>query len=315
MSVHARTRSALTVVATCPTIVNKSDAFVHLGANGDRAMNASGTEAMVRTGSSGGAARGSSSDGGAVRSRRRTGSAQPKLEARSLADQLRRSIVDCRYPPGSRFPPEPEFARELNVSRSKLRDALDLLNAEHLVVRKPRVGTTVVSGRLVELSLHQNYGVQDMLGASGRTHGVRDASIEFTECTPTVAEHLNIKPGALVTVLSRVRTADGEPVMFTQDYLELQLTERAAAPLSPNVVLYRWLNDHMGISVAYGVAEITAVNASRALSDRLALPVGSAIMQIKQIDYTRDGTPILYSEEYSNPSAFVTRITREGPYS
>ena len=48
-----------------------------------------------------------------------------------------------RYKPGSRLPTEPELAKELKISRYKLRDGLRFLESFGAIERRPRLGTTV----------------------------------------------------------------------------------------------------------------------------------------------------------------------------
>ncbi|MDB5822809.1 MAG: ydfH 3 [Herminiimonas sp.] len=55
---------------------------------------------------------------------------------------LRRDIIRNRWAPGERLP-EPQLCEEFNVSRTPLRDALKLLEAEGLVELKPHVGAVV----------------------------------------------------------------------------------------------------------------------------------------------------------------------------
>ena len=60
--------------------------------------------------------------------------------------RIRSAIVSGQYAPGSRLPSEPEYCRELGVSRVTLRSALGRLAEEGLIERSARRGTTVLGG-------------------------------------------------------------------------------------------------------------------------------------------------------------------------
>jgi len=65
-----------------------------------------------------------------------------------LAGEIARQIVNRRFPVGGRLPQEREFCRLYGVSRGTIRSALQLLEAQGLVVRMRGKGTFVAAGQL-----------------------------------------------------------------------------------------------------------------------------------------------------------------------
>lgn len=60
-----------------------------------------------------------------------------------VAEALAGRILKGDYAPGKLLPPEAELLAEFGVSRTCMREALQVLGAKGLVVSKPRIGTTV----------------------------------------------------------------------------------------------------------------------------------------------------------------------------
>jgi len=60
-----------------------------------------------------------------------------------VADQLRNAILDGRFPAGSKLPPERELARDFQVNRTSLREALKVLEGLRLVRVRQGDGATV----------------------------------------------------------------------------------------------------------------------------------------------------------------------------
>jgi GntR family transcriptional regulator len=232
----------------------------------------------------------------------------------AIGDRLRGEIAAGVYPTGSRLPPEPELARRLDVSRSTLREALKLLEREGLVTRRQRAGTTVCARPTVRHPLQHNCGVRDVIEASGRRHAVVDARIRFDGTSEELAEALELAPGDPVVVFERTRTADGKPVVRTVDHLDSRIVERATAPLVPDVSLYRWLHDHCGIAVTYGVAQVAATLPASDVSEHLAIAGSDPVLTLVQVDYTAAGRPVLHSQEYHVAEAFHVTVIRNGPY-
>ena len=75
-------------------------------------------------------------------------------EVTTIAERVFLSLCDAivvgEIPAGSKIS-EPELARQFDVSRASLRDAIGRLEACNLVIRRPNVGARVVSLSLQEL--------------------------------------------------------------------------------------------------------------------------------------------------------------------
>jgi len=232
----------------------------------------------------------------------------------SVAGRFRRAIARGEYPRGSRLPPEPELAQKTGVSRATLREALQVLEREGLITRRQRAGTIVSSRPIVHNSLERNFSVRETIEASGKVYGVRDAQIRFIEASSAIAESLQLSSGASVTVLERVRTADGQPVIFTIDHIHSAIVERATAPLLPEISFYEWMRRHCGLTVTHGIARIEVISAPEELATRLVRKPGAPLFKLSQVDYTEDGFPALYSEEFHVADAFEVTVVRTGPY-
>jgi GntR family transcriptional regulator, transcriptional repressor for pyruvate dehydrogenase complex len=69
----------------------------------------------------------------------------------AVAEQLRDAVLDGRFPPGSKLPPERELAAEFRVNRTSVREAIKVLEGLGLVHVRQGDGVTVRP--LVEASL------------------------------------------------------------------------------------------------------------------------------------------------------------------
>jgi DNA-binding GntR family transcriptional regulator len=233
----------------------------------------------------------------------------------ALARRLTNEIASGEFPVGSRLPSEIEFARQLDVSRSTLREALTLLEREGLILRRQRAGTTVQARPVVPHPLQRNYSVREVIEASGKAHGIRDAEIRFVKAGAGVANELGLEEGAELVVLARTRTADDKPVVRTIDYLDAEIVANATAPLLPDRSFYEWMHEHCGIDVAYGVAQITSAMAEGEVAEQLGVELGTALLRLSQVDYVATGKPVLHSVEFHVAEAFHVTVVRDGPYS
>jgi DNA-binding transcriptional MocR family regulator len=77
----------------------------------------------------------------------------PVSRYEQVAQQLRKSILDGTYPPGSKLPSGPELARQSGLSQHSAQRALELLEREGLVSIVSGSGTTVVAQRRWQVSV------------------------------------------------------------------------------------------------------------------------------------------------------------------
>lgn len=238
--------------------------------------------------------------------------ARKRLSFRVRDDLLSR-ISTGRIPPGSKLPPEPALAEELGVSRPTLREALRSLEEDGFVTRTSGAGTYATYRPRLRNNLDVNFGVTEAIRASGMEPGTSQGSVHTDGATDEEAATLDLHPGDPVVRLERVRTADGDPVVLSVDVVSaarLAAAELTSMPLDGSV--YELLEQH-GAPVEHGVVTVEPAKADRALAKRLGVKSGALLMYMRQIDYGREGEPLLLSHEHHLAEAFEFTVVRRGP--
>src|SRR6478752_5107932 len=142
-----------------------------------------------------------------------------------VAERLRRAIADGRLVPGERLPPETELAEELAVSRGTLREAMRGLVEEGYLRRRPGAGTYVTDRPLMRNNLERNFGVTRLIETFGLEAGTLERTLATEPADEEIAAALAIEPGDPVQALRRVRTAAGEPVVYSVDHWSAALLD------------------------------------------------------------------------------------------
>jgi GntR family transcriptional regulator len=230
----------------------------------------------------------------------------------SIADDLRRQIVTGGLAPGERLPSEPALARTLGVSRSSVRAAITLLEEDGLVQRRHGSGTYVTHRPLMRNDLSHNFSVSSMIAAMGREPGATEERCGTEPAPAVVAGSLGIEPGAPVSALHRVRTADGRPVVDATDWCHPDVLSPAQMRGLGEGSVYAALAE-LGISVHHGVASITPDVATGDIADRLGVARGALLLTLFQVDSTADGRVVLVSQEHHLADAFEVTVYRRGP--
>jgi GntR family transcriptional regulator len=189
------------------------------------------------------------------------------------------------------------------------------LEDEGVVTRSRGAGTFVSHRPRLRNNLDVNFGVSDAIRQAGMEPGHR-AAVTSIETTPNdEREALALAPGEQVVVVERVRTADGRPVVFTRDVLPVRLLEG-----KPDVIralaggsIYETMERDLGLVIHHGVASFTPIRASKLVASKLRVPRGTLLLYLRQLDYDREGRPLLSSHEHHLADAFEFTLVRRGP--
>jgi DNA-binding GntR family transcriptional regulator len=228
----------------------------------------------------------------------------------SLAEELRARIRAGEWSPGERLPSEPELARLRTVSRSSMRAAITLLEEEGYVSRKHGSGTYVTHRPLLASDLGRNFGVSSLIAMTGLSPGTVEETANAEPAPAPVAEALGVAAGEPVSVLRRVRTADGRRVVDSSDWCRIEHLGPEELPRGGS--MYAALAAR-GLAVEHGVAYLSPRNADGEVARRLDIPRGTLLLTIDQIDSTADGMVVLFSREHHVADAFTFSVLRRGP--
>lgn len=241
-----------------------------------------------------------------------TASARSSLRHR-IAERLRERLLTGELKAGAQLPSEPELARTLGVSRSELRSAIALLEAEGLLRRMHGSGTFVTDRPLLRNDLSRNFGVSEMIATAGLKPGTAHQHAALEPAPADVAAAFELAPGTPLSVLRRVRTADGKPVVESTDWCRQEVLDPSDLAAQRGGSVYDALAAQ-GVVIHHGVATISPTVATADTAKRLKVPRGSLLVTLFQVDSTVLGEVALVSLEHHLADAFEISVYRRGPW-
>lgn len=237
-----------------------------------------------------------------------------KLTNRKLSIQARDEILriindDMKHM--DKLPSEQELSTILGVSRNTIREALKSLENDGIVAPRQGIGTFVIRN---SKNIKSNLAILDSFTKIITNHGYKPGSTSITykmdKANQLIASRLNIDVSSDILYVDRVRTADGQPVIYVEDYIPYldDMYERFKERDSES--LFAFLKNY-NIDVSFSSCNISAVISDAKLENKLSLNEPKALLYLQQVHYTTAGIPIIYSDSYFLSDKFEFNIIRK----
>ncbi|MBF9044086.1 UTRA domain-containing protein [Rhodobacterales bacterium HKCCE4037] len=197
-----------------------------------------------------------------------------------LADALLAQIEAGDFAPGTALPPERTLAEMHGVSRVTVRSAIEQLSDRGLVEQRRGAGTFVT--RRVSQPLSVLTSFSEDLAARGMTGQSKVIASGVGRAAPEEVIALGLGPNAPVTRITRLRSAEGQPLAIEATTV---LTEALESPDLISDSLYKTM-DARGMRPVRAVQRLTAVAIDSTMANLLEVTPGAPGLLITRIGYT-----------------------------
>jgi len=203
-----------------------------------------------------------------------------------IAENLKQAIDDGALKPGDRLDNELDLAERLGVSRPTVRQAVQRLVEQGLVVRRRGLGTVVAAPRILRsVALTSLY---DDLAASGRHPATTVLAARGIQADDELAAVLGLPPGAAVLSLERLRLADGTPLAIMHNYLPAGLLTGRPEDTLEKTGLYELLRSR-GVELHAGEQVIGARRAAAHEAKLLQAPRTATVLTMTRTTFDAGG--------------------------
>ncbi len=227
------------------------------------------------------------------------------------AEELLRNLIDSEeYKSGKYLPNEVELSQRLNISRNTLRQAINKLVFEGLLIRKKGVGTKVVQKGIVSgvknwLSFSQE---MKMLGIEIRNF---ELHISWKRPNDEICNFFNLdkeNPTKCI-VLERVRGKKEYPFVYFISYFNPNIPLTGEEDFTRP--LYELLENDYQITVKTSKEKISARLAGEMIAEKLDIKAGDPILIRERFVYDTQQVPIEYNIGYYRADSFTYTIEAE----
>ncbi|MFC9972068.1 GntR family transcriptional regulator [Spirillospora sp. NPDC127200] len=218
-------------------------------------------------------------------------SSSPRAErAQQVADVLRQQITSGRFPGGA-LPGEHDLVHRLGASRNAVREALDLLRREGLIVRRRGVGTTVATPKYGH-GLDRLAGLAEALVGHGTVVNEVRVAEAVAELPAAFAERLEVPAGTGGVHLERLRLLEGEPLSLDTSYLTADVGAGVLAGDLAGRDVFSLIEETTGRLLGRAEVAVHAVTADPDTAALLRVPVGAAVFALERLTRLSDGRAV-----------------------
>ena len=217
-----------------------------------------------------------------------------------IAESLRERIRGGEWAAGAPLPNQRRLARDFGVTLMTLRQALELLERDHLITRRHGLGT-FVAAPTIDYEILKLRRFASELSAQGESVSTRvlDARPAVTDRRASIA--LGLTPRARMVMVERLRLVDDHPMSLQRSFLPARIGEQVLTSDLAETPLSQVLEFKLGVVV---------VRAREARE--LACPPGAAAFESERVSFDAAGQPVVFDRVFIPGDRF--RITRDLHY-
>jgi GntR family transcriptional regulator len=229
----------------------------------------------------------------------------------AVREQLASDIRAGRFAPGSRLASEAELCQHLGVSRITLRSALRSLQEAGLVVARQGAGTFVTAReRGLQEGLDRLCSVDELARELGAQAGTEDLEVSREPAGGEVVRKLSLEPGAMVSVVRRVKTYSGHRVAWMVDTVPDAVFRHRRLRREFEGSVLDVLLAHHDVGVDIADTEILPMVAGKAVARLLGIAAIHPLLYMDEVLKSVSGKPIEWGQAWLVPEYFRFTIQR-----
>jgi GntR family transcriptional regulator len=211
-----------------------------------------------------------------------------------LFEIIKLQIKEGIWSPGDRIPSEAELCDQFGISRTVVRQALQELELERVIIRRKGKGTFVAKPKISEGLIQKLTGFYQDMTERGL---VPETKVLFQEIVPAnhkIGRYLDVPLGTEIVEIKRLRFIQNEPIQLVTTFIPKFLSLNLVNVNLSNRSLYEYLEMENGIRIARGIRYIEAVLANEEEAHLLEIDEGDPLIMLDSVSYAKTGQAIEY---------------------
>jgi GntR family transcriptional regulator len=218
----------------------------------------------------------------------------------ALASRIREGFYDGKGLPGERA-----LAQEFQAARVTIRNALQRLEDQGLVVRSERRGTLPASAAAKPRRLLREH--VDKFLDRGRRDKRKVLAFGLVPAPPAIAQVLQLAAGEEALRVVRLRSDARGPLTYTEAYVPPAVRHALSRAALERKAFVQLLEEH-GIAIRTAAQTVACESAPYTVAQALAIPLGAPVMKLTRLIRDEAGGPLQYLLGWYRADRFEVRM-------
>lgn len=229
----------------------------------------------------------------------------PELLYLQVANYMREKIYDHEWKTNQQIPTEARLMEEFGMSRGTIRRALKELVGEGLLVARCGRGTFVTSKSVAHPTGGSLVSFAESLRSQGLAYTTRVLRQEVMQADDFVAARLSTPVGSPVLALERLRSVDGDPLIYLESRINLGLCSGLEATDLAANSLFDVVEQVYHKRIGYSHAQYAAMVAGERRGELLGVSPEAPVLHLEQQVMLNDNTPFEWSNVWLRANRYI----------
>lgn len=226
------------------------------------------------------------------------------IKYKKIYKDILSNIEINKYKTGTLIPSENDLMEKYSVSRDTVRKSLGLLEQNGYIQKIKGKGSVVLDSNKYDFPVSGIVSFKELQ----KRLGVETETVvySFNKIIPDekIKKYLKCKYNEKVWFIQRIRKINGEAVILDTDVLKTSVVEDLNEKILSNS-LYEYIEDELGLNIAYANKEITCKNTTDLDKKLLDMDNYNMVVNIESFVYLDDSNVFQYTISRHRPDKFV----------
>ncbi len=218
------------------------------------------------------------------------------------------------------LPSETDLSKQMGVSRSTVREAIQNLEKSDILFKRQGVGTFINRQRASAVTALNNlHGIQNIVTSMGKKPGFKEQRINLIKPDKKILTALNLEKETSVIEVKQVYLADEIEIVLGISYINPDLYKNKHEDFIAKIKthgdrgdsLFKIIDEETESGVEHAVAQIEAIEATPETSNALGVADSAPVLRLKETYYDKSGRAIMFSLDYIDTNRFELLVVRK----
>lgn len=203
----------------------------------------------------------------------------------------------------SKLPSESQLMDQYSVSRDTVRKSLTLLEQNGYIEKSKGKGSFVLDRNKFDFPVSGITSFKELAKNLGKSSKTILVNLNLKNPNEQMAKNLEASINDYIWEVIRVRKIDDENIILDKDYINSKFVPRLTEEICMDS-LYSYIEEELGLKIAYAKKEITVQKATEEERELLDLGLFDSVVLVKSYTYLEGRNLFQYTESRHRPDKF-----------